>query len=199
MSLFTFAVEELCPIEESQRVLQPLFSEMSSIWQLAFEMYQTTPPIFRSRLGRVATAKPVILNALAQTFAQEIFCDREDEGIFVCDVIPQVFIFRVQNCIVRFNRLGADGCVGNIKKSPLKLRYFNQEPIGGLYNEATRFTAGYRLDESGTEIQTIEISLQLGDTLVYRYPINRPDTLQMPISENRPTPVTPTTVIRRAR
>ncbi len=84
-----------------------------------------------------------------------------------------MFLVYIQGkLLLRFNRLGSNHIVRLSGGSKQKKAFFNQAPIATLDNSATRIVAGYVLDGAGIEMESIEISCQVGDDCHYNFPID---------------------------
>jgi hypothetical protein len=193
MPLFEFLKEEMISEAEARATTEPYWAELTTVWCSAWERWGKMDEDDRRRLGETPCTPPVVLNAFAQSFAREVFSGREDEGLVVCDVIPNVFAFYInQRVLLRFNSLGADFVVHNTDRSPLKDDYFRQEPIYGIENAATRLTVGYLANEAKVEMACVAISLQFGPTPVYHFLIQSEEgALPIPAPVVPPQPAMP--------
>ncbi|MGE3637376.1 MAG: hypothetical protein AB7G28_02375 [Pirellulales bacterium] len=191
MGLFEFVTEELVDEEAAIAATKPVWADLAKVWKQSWRRWHKLSEDNRRRLLETPTARPVMLNAFAQSFAIERFSGRESEGLVVCDALPHVFAFYIDDRIlIRFNGLNNGHIVHlDASHSQLKRDYFSQEPIRKINNDATRLTVGYTLDALRTDMASIEVSCQVGNDLVYHFPIDGRDKVSLPL----PTPKEPPT------
>lgn len=202
MPLFSFVTEDLIAENEARRITEPFWEDLNGVWCSAWKRWTSFAEEDRARLSEVPYAPPVVLNALAQSFARECFAGREDEGLVECTAIPHVFAFYIKpHVLLRFNGLGRDFVVHNTTNSDLKDAYFRQVPIPGIDNAATRLTVGYVTNEARTDLACVAISLQHDCDLVYRIIIDGSDegTLPIPTPAIAPAPVAPSEQLAKAK
>jgi hypothetical protein len=199
MSLFEFEVEELIKEHEAKPLLVPIAKLLRRVWTRSWKRYLAINEQDRARIEETPTARPGLLSAFAQHFAKHYFAEGAVDGVVPCLQIPGVYILEVQKRILlRFNGLTQDRVVRIDHGTPLKKEYFQQEPIRGLNNSASRLTVGYVLDEAGIALRSIEISLQKGDALVFSFPIEPRGTIPMPIPAAEP-PQAPSELLKKAK
>ena len=189
MSLFVFMTEHLIEEEEAKALTHPYWRELAKVWRLSWRRWRRLKEDDRRRLGDTPTVRPVMLNGWVQSFATETFSNRENDGVVVCDAIPGVFAFYIKDkLLIRFNGL-SNGYIVHCDESNSKLKrdYFAQEPIRDINSHATRLTVGYTLNAAKTDMERIEISLQVGNDLVYHFPIHGGESMTLPV----PTPKRP--------
>lgn len=200
--LFDYMRSEFPSESEITSLVAPFRSDLASVWVQAWDSWAELPEEHRRRLGETATVPPITIYGFAQSFAKEVFLGRESEGITICDAIPGVFgIYIEETILLRFNSLCRGHVVSLVSASPLKKMYFHQEPIRGLINSATRLTVGYRQNAAHTELTGVELSLQLGDDLLYYIPLDDADDNTVAISrpESDPNPHSSFNPIRKAK
>jgi hypothetical protein len=189
--LFDFVTEDLLNEEDAKRITAPLWVELTSVWSEAFRLFNATPEETRGRIERSPIAKAGCLNAIAASIVQDNFVGREAEQLEVCEKLRFVKLYVTRDVVLRFNSLTSGCIVRNIKASPQKDAYFRQEPLSGIWPGATRLTVGYITDAAKAELARVEISLQVGEDLVYHFPIDGTDSGTLPITAPKVPPKVP--------
>lgn len=201
MGLFSFAREALIPEDEARSLLLPYQQKLTDVWVKSMRDWKSVPPELRFRLSETAFVPPTNLFGFAQSHAREQFRPEDDSDIEWCE-LPNVFGFYIKKkLLVRFNALSRDHLVKTVTRTDHRQRYYNQEPIPGLVNSATRLTVGYTLDPSKTEIASIGASVQLGETLVYFFSLEPGEDMVLPVTVPSvpPTPTLPESTTQRKR
>ena len=198
--LFKFVTDDFISEKKARSLLHPIERELAGVWNSAWQAMCSMDPEHRARLGETPYVPPIILFGFAQSYAREVFSDREEDGIEVCDRLPGVFSFYYQGkVLLRFNALSREFVVRNTSTSALKKRYFRQLPIRGLTNSADRLTVGYTLDESKTRLATIGVSLQVDEDLAFHLPIDGSagSVFPLPQPSRSPVPQLPSNELRK--
>ena len=92
--LFDFATEHLVPRDDAKEITGPFWDGLTRVWSSAWSVYAGLPEEVRARLAETPYVPPITIFGLAQSFAKDIFSNREDEGIVICPEL-QVFGFYV--------------------------------------------------------------------------------------------------------
>ena len=190
MPLFEFVKASFASERKAKSVLSGIENELAKVWEDAFKSWSELPEEDRRRLSETSYMMAIVLFGYAQSYAREAFAGREEEGLVVCDAIPGVFSLYVKDCLLlRFNSLNRNHVVKLVGASETKKRFFNQLPLSGLNNSATRLTVGYRLSPAATELVATEVSLQVGDDCAYFFPIGKnADIKRKPPAKTKPKP-----------
>ncbi|HEY4311355.1 MAG TPA: hypothetical protein VGN12_18040 [Pirellulales bacterium] len=200
--LFPFAVEHLLSEAEAKKVTEPHWGDLSSVWVSAITEWHSFSEEHRARLSSTPFVPPIVVFGFAQSFAREKFSNRDDDGIILCEGLG-VFAFYIERkVLIRFNALARDHIVRQgYQSSDRKELYFRQEPIDGLNNDATRLTAGYLMNEAKTDLASVAISCQVGENLVYTFPIDgsNDSLLPLPTPQTSPSPASAAKPLRKRK
>ncbi len=174
--LFPFATEHLLPVDEAKKITAPFWSDLSGVWVSAWREWGKMSEEHRAMLSQTPFVPPIQVFGFAQYFAKEAFSNREAEGIVEC---PELFVYGFyidDKVLMRFNAVRSDLIVHNSHSgSDRKDLYFRQNPIYGLNNNATRLTVGAMANAAKTDLASVVISCQVGDSLHYSFPIDGED------------------------
>ena len=202
MGLFPFATEHLLPQDEVKQITAPFWSDLTNVWASAWREYGMLSEEHRAMLAETPFAPPNVLYGFAQFYARQIFSDRDSEGIIHCPEL-YVFGFYIQDkVLIRFNSLRSDLIVHNSHGgSDRKDVYFRQDPISGLNNNATRLTVGGLANAARTDLSSVVISCQVGDSLHYSFPIDGSEdaAIDIPSPITDPQPDTMSTQLARRK
>lgn len=202
--LFEFVTEDLAPEDDAKALTQPIWSDLVEVWRSAQQDWDSLSEEHRARLLRTAFVPPIVVFGFAQSYAADTFSNREGDGIVQCDALGGVFGFYIhEKVLLRFNVLDRHYLVRHSPNgSKKKTQYLRHEPIPGILNSATRLTAGYVANATKTGISSIRISCQVGEDLVYSFPIDgeADGPLSLPAPSEGPSPVGPdNTQLKKAR
>jgi hypothetical protein len=168
MSLFDQWTEGFLSKKEAEEVFAPYAQRLASCWWGAWTRWKLQDTDFQVRMTPATRAG--ILQNLAASFAREVFAG--EEKVRIDETLGFFKIYIDDKAIVRLKRLGSNHLAARNRKSKRQRRYYQQLPIKGLVNGLTRITVGYILNVTKTDTEEIAASFQIGDDLVYWFPID---------------------------
>ena len=94
--LFDFVSRELIAEKKARKLLAPFKQDLLCVWERSMKSWMNIPETERGRLGETSFLPSVNLYGFAQSYAKETFVDREDEGIEICEEIPNVIAMYIK-------------------------------------------------------------------------------------------------------
>jgi hypothetical protein len=177
--LFDFWPEQLLTKDEAHALLEPFFQGLVRCWREAWREWENLSGDFRGKLHPRDRAG--ILHSLAIAQAKLIFADVP--GVQICQELGFFKLYIGDRAVLRLKRLGRDHLARNIKTKQQR-KYYWHYSVAGVREGCTRLTVGYSLDVSGTTMEQVLVSLQIGlDNLLYSFLIeSEPQIQTIPIS-----------------
>jgi hypothetical protein len=179
-SLFSWERDGLLDEPRATELTRPFWSTLVSIWQGSHEQWLEIPDGPRGRLAQFKIVKSSVLNAFARSIAFETL--GETAQIAHCRKLGFWKWYLIDSetghhALLRFKVLRSDLLV-----SPSKTRqaraYYNNAPIEGLDNSATRINVGCTIGIDG--IEAMYLTCQRGQDHIFKIALSLPAIVPLP-------------------